>query len=103
MAKFAITIGVNKYYDEKIRNLQYAANDAEKVRDFLLHEENFDEVFCYTDNSPPDKLPEYDNLRMFLGKTEDYLLERDDLWFFLLVMVAGEMIKWIIFYFLILM
>ncbi|MGD1704352.1 caspase family protein [Dapis sp. BLCC M229] len=82
MAKFAITIGVNKYYDENIRDLKYAASDAEKVRDFLIQEENFDEVFCYTDNSPLDKLPEYKKLRRFFARTEHYLLTGDDLWFF---------------------
>ncbi len=81
MTKLAITIGVNKYYDKKIPDLKYAASDSEKVRDFLLQEENFDEVFCYTDNSPPDKLPEYAKLIRFFDE-EIESLRADDFWFF---------------------
>jgi len=52
MAKnFAITIGINQY-EHIPRPLKYAASDAEKVRDFLLLEANFNQVFYYSDYSP---------------------------------------------------
>ena len=52
MAKnFAITIGIN-HYEYIHRPLKYAASDAEKVRNFLLSEANFNEVFYYSDCSP---------------------------------------------------
>ena len=39
--KFAMTIGVQKYKFIDLP-LKYAANDAEKMRDFLLKEAGFD-------------------------------------------------------------
>ena len=46
----AITIGVQEY--EFFPSLKYAANDAKKMREFLLDEADFDEVFYFSDNSP---------------------------------------------------
>ena len=52
MTNIAITIGVQQY--QFFRPLRYAANDAEKMRNFLLAEAGFDEVLYYSDFSPPD-------------------------------------------------
>ena len=46
----AITIGVQEY--QFFPHLEYAANDAKKMRDFLLDEGGFDEVFYFSDDSP---------------------------------------------------
>ena len=50
MTNIAITIGVQEY--EFFETLRYTANDAKKMRDFLLDEAGFDEVFYFSDNSP---------------------------------------------------
>ncbi|MDE5121113.1 MAG: caspase family protein, partial [Trichodesmium sp. St19_bin1] len=41
MTNIAITIGVQEY--EFLTPLKYTANDAKKMREFLLEEGNFDE------------------------------------------------------------
>jgi len=46
----AITIGVQEYHF--FHPLKYTANDAKKIRDFLLTEAGFDDVIYYSDYSP---------------------------------------------------
>jgi formylglycine-generating enzyme required for sulfatase activity/uncharacterized caspase-like protein len=82
----AITIGVQEY--EFFPSLKYAANDAKKMRDFLLDEADFDEVFYFSDNSPKINGASTSPTRSRL----EYLLENevkklslktgDNLWFF---------------------
>ncbi|NES02734.1 MAG: hypothetical protein F6K22_07665 [Okeania sp. SIO2F4] len=73
MFKIAITIGVNEYVRYPKLNLNYAADDAEKMRDFLLKEEKFNHVFCCTDNSPQENYrPTYANIKDVLGLPEEY-------------------------------
>ena len=82
----AITIGVQKY--QFFSDLEYAANDAKKMRDFLLDEGGFDEVFYFSDDSPEINRASTSPTRTNL----EYLLENevkklslktgDNLWFF---------------------
>ncbi|MGD1809712.1 caspase family protein [Dapis sp. BLCC M126] len=88
MAKnFAITIGINKY-EHIARPLKYAASDAEKVRDFLLQEVGFDQVFYYSDYSPSinsfSTRPTQSNLRRLLTVTfeREFMGVGDNFWFF---------------------
>ncbi|MEM1171767.1 MAG: GUN4 domain-containing protein [Cyanobacteria bacterium P01_H01_bin.35] len=87
MAKnFAITIGINKY--EYIRSLKYAATDAEKVRDFLLTEAGFNQVFYYSDHSPsinnvPTRPTRSSLLRLLkLTFEKEFMGAGDNFWFF---------------------
>ncbi|MDJ0516846.1 MAG: caspase family protein [Trichodesmium sp. MO_231.B1] len=88
MFKIGITIGVNKYVRYPELKLNYAADDAEKMRDFLLKEEKFNHVFCCTDNSPQENYrPTYANIKDVLGLPEEYqekFIEEGggDFWFF---------------------
>ena len=87
MAKnFAITIGINKY--DYIRSLKYAATDAEKVRDFLLTEAGFNQVFYYSDHSPsinnvPTRPTRSSLLRLLkLTFEKEFMGAGDNFWFF---------------------
>jgi uncharacterized caspase-like protein len=87
MAKnYAIAIGINHY--DCIRPLKYAANDAKNVRDFLLDEARFDEVFYYSDYSPEingaSTRPTRSNLERLLEVTfkEQFMGDGDNFWFF---------------------
>jgi formylglycine-generating enzyme required for sulfatase activity len=86
MTKIAITIGVQQY--QFFRPLRYAANDAEKMRDFLLAEAGFDEVIYYSDFSPdiggaPTR-PTRSNLEFLLEDEfkEPFMGIGDNFWFF---------------------
>ncbi|MCL2925323.1 MAG: caspase family protein, partial [Trichodesmium sp. MAG_R04] len=88
MAKnFAITIGINQY-EHIPRPLNYAASDAEKVRDFLLSEANFNRVFYYSDYSPSinniSTRPTRSNLLRLLTVTfeKEFMGAGDNFWFF---------------------
>ena len=84
---FAITIGINKY-EHIDRPLNYAASDAEKVRDFLLSEADFDQVFCYSDYSPSinniSTRPTRSGLLRLLKVTfeKEFMGAGDNFWFF---------------------
>lgn len=90
MAKnWAIAIGINQY--NNLQHLNYAKLDAEAMRDWFGKEARFDQVFLFTDDSPPiatnppiPTQPTYGNLRRFLrANFEKPLLEPgDNLWFF---------------------
>ncbi len=87
MAKnYAIAIGINHY--NCIRSLEYAANDAQNVRDFLLNEARFDAVFYYSDHSPEingaSTRPTRSNLERLLKVTFEtpFMGDGDNFWFF---------------------
>ena len=91
MAKnWAIVIGINDYTN--LQSLQFAKRDAECMRDFFLNEAGFDQVFLFTEDSPPipafrsaiPTQPTLGHLRRFLrSQFEQPLLEAgDNLWFF---------------------
>ncbi|BAY13762.1 SUMF1/EgtB/PvdO family nonheme iron enzyme [Calothrix sp. NIES-2098] len=90
MAKnWAIAIGINQY--NNLQHLNYAKLDAEAMRDWFKQEAKFNEVFLFTEDSPPiptnPPIPTqatYGNLRRFLrANFEKPLLEPgDNLWFF---------------------
>jgi formylglycine-generating enzyme required for sulfatase activity/uncharacterized caspase-like protein len=87
MTNIAITIGVQQY--QFFRPLRYAANDAEKMRNFLLAEAGFDEVLYYSDFSPPDirgysTCPTRSNLEFLLEYRfkEPFMGIGDNCWFF---------------------
>jgi len=88
MAKnFAITIGINQY-DHILPHLKYAASDAEKVRNFLLTEAGFNQVFYYSDHSPSidnySTRPTRSSLLRLLKKKfeKEFLGAGDNCWFF---------------------
>ena len=93
----AITIGVQEY--EFFPPLKYAANDAKKMRDFLLDEADFDDVFYFSDNSPKingaSTRPTRSRLELVLEDEVKKLSLKtgDNLWFFLLVMVVERIIR----------
>jgi formylglycine-generating enzyme required for sulfatase activity len=84
---FAITIGINKY-EHIHRPLNYAASDAEKVRDFLLSEADFNQVFYYSDYSPSinniSTRPTRSGLLRLLKVTfeKEFMGAGDNFWFF---------------------
>ncbi|MDE5081848.1 MAG: caspase family protein, partial [Trichodesmium sp. St18_bin1] len=82
----AITIGVQEY--QFFPHLEYAANDAKKMKDFLLNEGGFDEVFYFSDDSPEMNgaltRPTRSNLEYLLENEVKKLSLKtgDNLWFF---------------------
>jgi uncharacterized caspase-like protein len=86
MTNIAITIGVQEY--EFLTPLKYTANDANKMREFLLEEGDFDEVFYFSDDSPKfhgvSTRPTRSNLELLLEDEVKtlYLKTGDNLWFF---------------------
>ena len=96
MTKIAITIGVQEY--EHFKTLRYAANDAKKMRIFLLEEAGFDDVFYFSDNSPKmngfSTRPTRSRLELLLENEVKKLSLKtgDNLWFFLLVMAVERII-----------
>jgi len=85
----AVVIGINEY--NRIQRLNYAKTDAEKMRDYFLHNLGVKSEFLYffSDNSPPDghgldTKPTYGNLISFLGDrfAEPFLNPGDTLWFY---------------------
>ena len=93
MAKnWAICIGVNEYHN--LPSLNFAVKDAEKMRDWFVHEAGFEpnHVYLFTDNSPPiadagkpyPSQPTYATLIRFLDNRFEnkFLSAGDNLWFF---------------------
>ena len=88
---WAITIGVNKY--DNLQPLQYAKADAESVREFLINEAGFEQVYLFTEDSPAIQgdtgppmrsQPTYGTLKRFLRVRFDqpFLNTGDNFWFF---------------------
>ena len=89
---WAIAIGVNQY--QNLPSLNYAVTDAEKMRDWFVHEAGFDSkrVYLFTDNSPLivdagppySSQPTYATLIRFLTNRfkQQFLSTGDNLWFF---------------------
>ena len=79
--KFAMTIGVQKY---KFIPLKYAANDAEKMRDFLLKKAGFDQVLHYSDDSSNSyEYPGRSDIEIKLKEIGNLSMGSDDyFWFF---------------------
>ena len=91
MAKnWAICIGIDRYY--YLQDLEYAQRDAECMRDYFLKEVSFEEVYLFSDNSPPlvvagksfDSKPTYGILRNFLRRRfkDKFMGAGDNFWFF---------------------
>ncbi|NJN91111.1 MAG: hypothetical protein HC878_12565 [Leptolyngbyaceae cyanobacterium SL_5_14] len=93
MAKnWALVIGINGYNPLNFAPLKYAKRDAETVKAFF-EDAKFDEICCFTDDSPPlvmpngaviPTLPTYGNLITFLQDRFDkpFLSTGDNCWFF---------------------
>lgn len=87
---WAICIGINEYYN--LTPLRYAVQDAVAVRDFFLTEVDFEEVFYFSDDSPPIDTPHgpmrseptYANLKRFFRERfqAPFLSVGDNFWFF---------------------
>ncbi|MGB3292505.1 MAG: SUMF1/EgtB/PvdO family nonheme iron enzyme [Phormidesmis sp.] len=88
---WAITVGINEY--PYLRSLQYATRDADAMRQLFLGELGFQQVYHFTDTSPPipqdygpdqSSQPTYTTLRRFLNKRFEtpFLGDGDNLWFF---------------------
>ncbi|MEM8502632.1 MAG: SUMF1/EgtB/PvdO family nonheme iron enzyme [Cyanobacteria bacterium P01_D01_bin.1] len=87
---WAICIGINSYGN--LPSLRYAVRDAEAMRDFLLREADFEQVFYFADDAPPietpngpmDSAPTFGNLmRFFRVRFErEFLRVGDNLWLF---------------------
>ncbi|BAZ42424.1 hypothetical protein NIES4101_83930 [Calothrix sp. NIES-4101] len=86
---WAIAIGINSY--DNLQPLKYAQRDAEVMAAWFREEANFDEVFLFTENSPPIPTnppivtqPTTARFRRFLNvQFETPLLKpEDNLWFF---------------------
>jgi len=90
MAKnWAIAIGINQY--NNLQQLNYAKLDALAMSHWFEKEVRFDQVFLFTEDSPPiaanlpiPTQPTYGNLRRFLRVNfeEPLLAPGDNLWFF---------------------
>jgi CheY-like chemotaxis protein len=87
---YAIAIGINDYY--YLASLKYAVRDAEAMCDWFRTEGRFQQVYLFTDNSPPitdavdlfPSQPTCGKLRRFLQKRfeQPFLSAGDDFWFF---------------------
>ncbi len=87
---WAICIGINHYYN--LQPLKFAVQDASSVRDFFLNEAKFEQVYYFSDDSPPIEtpkgemrsLPTYANLKRFFREwfQSTSLRVGDNFWFF---------------------
>ncbi|MGA7937289.1 MAG: SUMF1/EgtB/PvdO family nonheme iron enzyme, partial [Kovacikia sp.] len=88
---WAITIGINGY--RNLQPLHYAKRDAEAVRDYFRDELNTQQIYLFSDDSPPieqghgpdlDSNPTFATLRRFLRVRfeQPFLTAGDNLWFF---------------------
>jgi uncharacterized caspase-like protein len=88
---WAITIGINGY--RNLQPLRYAQRDAESVRDYFSQDLCFEQIYHFSDDSPPisqdygaeiDSCPTYATLwRFFRVRFEQaFLRAGDNLWFF---------------------
>lgn len=90
MANWAISIGINSY--DNLQHLKYAKRDAEVIHDWFKEKAKFDQVFLFTEDSPPilgkpspiATQPTFGRLQRFLrAQFEKPLLKNgDNLWFF---------------------
>ncbi|MBW4692994.1 MAG: caspase family protein [Lyngbya sp. HA4199-MV5] len=88
--KWAIVIGISQY--QSLQSLPYAERDAQTMRNFLVREAGFDQVYYLTDRSPAIVLegvsistqPTVANLKRFLELrfAAPFLKQGDTLWFF---------------------
>ena len=88
--KWAIVVGINQY--KRLQPLRHAAHDAQAMRDFLVQDARFDQVYYFTDRSPEIVIdgisiatqPTAANLRRFLTLrfAAPFLKQGDTLWFF---------------------
>jgi len=94
MANWALVVGINQYV--RLKSLTYAVSDAEAMVNYFWNEQNFEQIFYFSDDSPnfaaPDgstieTKPTYANLWSFLDdffaddKTPP-LKAGDNFWFF---------------------
>lgn len=88
---WAIAIGINEYYN--LQPLRYAQQDAERMRQFFRDDVGFEQVYHFSDSSPPieqdygpkiSSQPTYATLRRFLRIRfeEPFLTAGDNFWFF---------------------
>jgi formylglycine-generating enzyme required for sulfatase activity/uncharacterized caspase-like protein len=88
---WAITIGINHY--DNLQDLICAKRDAEAMRDFFREELGFEQIYHFTEDSPPIQQqygpqivsrPTYTTLMRFLRVRfeEPFLRAGDNLWFF---------------------
>jgi uncharacterized caspase-like protein len=89
---WAIVVGVNHY--ENLRSLNFAKRDASVMATWFQQEAKFDQVFLFTDDSPPipanspiPTQPTFGHLRRFLRAQFEniqspLLKPEDNLWFF---------------------
>jgi formylglycine-generating enzyme required for sulfatase activity/uncharacterized caspase-like protein len=91
MANWAIAIGINQY--KNLQNLDYAKDDAKSIQNFFIKEAGFQQVYLFTENSPPiqgdrgpeiDSQPIYTSLKRFLRErfNRPFLTTGDNFWFF---------------------
>jgi len=90
MANWAIAVGINNY--DNLQPLNYAKGDAEAMRDWFQQEAKFEEVFLFTEDSPPIPAkpspiltqPTFARLQRFLDVQfqQPMLKAGDNLWFF---------------------
>lgn len=88
--KWAIVIGISQY--QNLQALPYAERDAQAIRDFLVREAGFEQVYYLTDRAPAIVLegvsismqPTVANLKRFLELrfAAPFLKQGDTLWFF---------------------
>ncbi len=86
---WAIAIGINQY--DNLKHLNYAQRDAEAMETWFKQEAKFDQVFLFTEDSPPipanqpiPTQPTYARFKRFLNvQFRNPLLQPgDNLWFF---------------------
>ncbi|MGL5083151.1 MAG: SUMF1/EgtB/PvdO family nonheme iron enzyme [Microcoleaceae cyanobacterium] len=88
---WASAIGINQY--DNLQALDYAKGDAGSVRDFFIQEAGFEQVYFFTEDSPPIQgsegppirsLPTYATLKRFLRVRfeQPFLRTGDNFWFF---------------------
>ncbi|MGB3760231.1 MAG: SUMF1/EgtB/PvdO family nonheme iron enzyme, partial [Rivularia sp. (in: cyanobacteria)] len=86
---WAIAIGINHY--DNLKHLNYAQRDAEAMETWFKQEAKFDQVFLFTENSPPipanqpiPTQPTYARFKRFLNVQfqKPLLQPGDNLWFF---------------------
>ena len=86
---WAIAIGINHY--DNLKYLNYAQRDAEAMETWFKQEAKFDQVFLFTENSPPipanqpiPTQPTYARFKRFLNVQfqKPLLQPGDNLWFF---------------------
>ncbi len=88
---WAITVGINQYYN--LQQLNFAQQDAEAMRDFFLREIGFEQVYHFSNESAPIQAdsgpliisqPTYGTLKRFLRVRfeQPFLTAGDNFWFF---------------------